>query len=451
VGLAVPKTPEARNRSRVKENRSMASVSSSHGLRNHSPKLKDIRGNVYGRLTVIRFAGVKKNLAYWDCRCECGARKVIDGHSLRRGKTASCGCQARERIAALNFKDLTGQRVGRWTVLRRSKRKSRRVYWKCRCECGFEKDILADSLLHKRSLSCGCSGRAHRPNCIDLVGQRFGRLTVLKVAQRYRENGTGTLWRCQCDCGNFINVWAKYLRSGKTQSCGCYQRERTSIARLVDLTGRRFGRLTVLGRAENSGKRTYWRCRCDCGKVKDYWAGRLNNNRDGGCGCQQGTHRMSQSSEWRTWQGIKERCLNPLGSGYARYGAKGIKVCDRWLGENGFDNFYADMGEKPTPSHTLDRFPDRQGDYEPKNCRWATKREQGANRESVVEITLQDITLCVAEWSRRTGIGSGTLLRRYHAGWSPLDMLTTPCVRRAHPEYMQQLADLRERIGLPIE
>jgi hypothetical protein len=87
------------------------------------------------------------------------------------------------------------------------------------------------------------------------------------------------------------------------------------------------------------------------------------------------------SPEFRTWSAMKGRCLNPNNGKYHRYGARGIKVCDRWLGLDGFVNFLADMGDKPSASHSIDRFPNRNGNYEPGNCRWATSKQQGENRD----------------------------------------------------------------------
>lgn len=87
------------------------------------------------------------------------------------------------------------------------------------------------------------------------------------------------------------------------------------------------------------------------------------------------------SPEYRSWCAMRSRCQNPKNDRYPIYGARGVKVCDRWLGLNGFINFLSDMGPKPTSNHTLDRYPDRNGNYEPVNCRWATAKEQAENRD----------------------------------------------------------------------
>ena len=86
----------------------------------------------------------------------------------------------------------------------------------------------------------------------------------------------------------------------------------------------------------------------------------------------------NRTTEYTSWLSMRMRCLQPSHDSYARYGGRGITICDRWI--NSFENFLADMGRKPTPQHSLDRFPDKDGNYEPTNCRWATKSEQIANR-----------------------------------------------------------------------
>ena len=125
----------------------------------------------------------------------------------------------------------------------------------------------------------------------DLTGQRFGRLTVLDRAKdKVDKHGNhSVIWRCRCDCGNITYVRASNLRPGGTRSCGCLQRERAQTncgRKLIDLTGQRFGYLTVIKRVENHGHRTYWLCRCDCGKLTEVDGANLRGGIIRSCGCQ---------------------------------------------------------------------------------------------------------------------------------------------------------------------
>ena len=125
------------------------------------------------------------------------------------------------------------------------------------------------------------------------------------------------------------------------------------------------------------------------------------------------THGKSRSPIYVCWQAIKGRCFNPNAAHYARYGGRGITVCDRWLV---FDNFVADMEPRPQ-NMTLERI-DNDGPYSPDNCRWATRKEQSNNRFCNVRIMHDGVTLTVAQWSERTGIHHNTISGRYKLGWS---------------------------------
>jgi hypothetical protein len=129
----------------------------------------------------------------------------------------------------------------------------------------------------------------------------------------------------------------------------------------------------------SSGKKAYY-CKvvCDCGKVFEALEKNLKSGNTKGCGCRVSTHGLSKLPEYRIWKGIKQRCLNPRCSGYSHYGAKGITIDKVW--ESSFLAFYQDMGSRPSPQHSIDRYPNNQGNYEPGNCRWATPKQQRANQ-----------------------------------------------------------------------
>lgn len=169
----------------------------------------------------------------------------------------------------------------------------------------------------------------------------------------------------------------------------------------VDLRKQVFNRLTVLSRAPARGRYgRFWRCRCECGRTTEVRTDGLTHGTIKSCGCllvqANLSHGRTRTSEHRAWARIKTRCYNKKQPIWKHYGARGITVCDRWLGENGFENFFADMGLKPSPSHTIER-DDVNGNYEPGNCRWATMTEQNRNRRNTIKIEYQGRLMSLKE------------------------------------------------------
>lgn len=153
-------------------------------------------------------------------------------------------------------------------------------------------------------------------------------------------------------------------------------------------TGRIFGRLVVVGEGERRGRaRAFW-CQCECGQKKLIVAINLLTGNSTSCGClhreqlseYSRTHGRSSTPEHKTWEAMRQRCLNPRNPSYPQYGGRGIRICDRWMA---FENFYADMGRRPVGT-SIDRV-DVNGDYEPDNCRWATAVEQMRNTTRTFE------------------------------------------------------------------
>jgi hypothetical protein len=169
----------------------------------------------------------------------------------------------------------------------------------------------------------------------DIVGKKFTRLTVLNLLPR--EKGVRLKARCQCDCGNICVKKVMDLISGSTKSCKCLLSETSS--KHIKLNAHRF---------KNNSEH----------KIK---------------------HGDCNTSEYKIYGGIKTRCLNTNAPAYKYYGGRGIKMCDRWLGDNGYANFIEDMGRRPSEKYSVDRV-DVNGDYEPGNCRWATTNEQAKNK-----------------------------------------------------------------------
>lgn len=136
-----------------------------------------------------------------------------------------------------------------------------------------------------------------------------------------------------------------------------------------------------------------------------------------------------RTTEYNTWLHMKDRCFNPNNNGYANYGGRGITICDRWLGETGFENFLSDMGHKPSPKHSIDRI-NNDGNYEPSNCRWATAATQVNNRSINVKFTFYGCERTLAEWSRISQIHPHTIDYRLSRGWSPKEAIWRPTI---HP------------------
>jgi hypothetical protein len=149
----------------------------------------------------------------------------------------------------------------------------------------------------------------------------------------------------------------------------------------------------------------------------------------------------SHSREYQVWRSMRGRCDRSTDRQFRDYGARGIKVCDRWLGPTGFVNFIADMGERPSSLHSIDRI-DNDGPYSPDNCRWATRSEQQRNTRANRVLTLSGQSLSVAEWAERIGIPQTTISSRLKSGWCAERALTTPIDERRQAA---KLRSLRER------
>lgn len=132
------------------------------------------------------------------------------------------------------------------------------------------------------------------------------------------------------------------------------------------------------------------------------------------------------SLTYASWDAMVMRCVNPKNIGYAHYGGRGVLVCERW---RKFENFLEDMGERPSKEHQLER-EDNDGNYEPGNCRWATRKEQARNRRSNLRLTLNGVTRTAVEWSEELGVSLNTIAKRKSRGWSDTDALRTDCSKK---------------------
>jgi hypothetical protein len=216
--------------------------------------------------------------------------------------------------------------------------------------------------------------------------QKHGRLTLLELVEIVKDPLTGRvkkyLWNIRCECGQEKILDAAAIAQKKTTSCGCYAKE-IAIKRLESCRGR-----NATHGASRKGKMT---------------------------------------REYSIWRNMKTRCYNPRYNRYSDYGGRGITMDDRWLGAEGFKNFLNDMGECPTPEHSIDRI-DNDGSYHPGNCRWATRFEQARNKRNNTIIEFQGERLTLSQWAERLGHDSKDYLlcSRLMKGWGVEDAITTP-------------------------
>lgn len=250
----------------------------------------------------------------------------------------------------------------------------------------------------------------------SLSGQQVGRWTIgEELAPRNYER----YYLCRCECGTARAVSHHHLKRGKTSSCGCLSKEVASTGRRVVITpGARFGRLTVLGEAAvRIHKEIAYRCLCECGTTRTLPSSRLRYGDTTSCGCYHRdrlreaatTHGLSRTAEHAIWTGMLNRCRNPRVKSYADYGGRGIAVCERWRSD--FAAFYADMGPRPSPSHSIDRI-DNNGPYSPENCRWSTPAQQAINTRRNRRVSLNGKTQTLSQWASDMGVTAKVLRGR---------------------------------------
>lgn len=218
---------------------------------------------------------------------------------------------------------------------------------------------------------------------LNLEGQKFGRLTVISRHGSNKHNSR--TWNCLCECGNRTIVCSYNLRSGNSYSCGCYARERT----------------------------------------REIFT----------------KHGFAKTPVRNSWEAMMSRCFKQHCPGYEDYGGRGITVCERW---KKFENFLADMGERPAGT-SLDRI-DNDGNYEPSNCRWATEFQQKRNTRRTVFVVHDGIALCLKDWANKLGIKPMTIWTRHSRGWEVPDLFAPPQKRTYNREKLKaQLALEKER------
>lgn len=277
-------------------------------------RIKDLTGKRFGRLVAIEFVHIKNHEAYWLCDCDCGKRVTVSGHSLRRGATKSCGCYSSDVHAAAASKT-------------------------------FRK---------------------------DMVGKKFGQLTVLRYSHThiFNELCSEAKWICLCDCGNETIVFGSHLRKGATRSCGC---------------------IVLIGTD--------------------------NPNFKHGISNKKHPHHYILSA----WYGIIQRTQSKTAKRFEGWGGRGISIAPQWRHDSTrfVKDVLAEIGERPTPKHSIDRI-NNEGHYEPSNIRWATPSEQNRNKRTTRLITAGGRTQCLTDWGKEIGRNPGVISARLDdLGWTP--------------------------------
>lgn len=264
-------------------------------------------------------------------------------------------------------------------------------------------------------------------NFKDLSGKRFNYWTVLELDEV--KNGISK-WKCQCDCGKIKSVYGTNLTRGLSKSCGCQSSRLLREANVIDLTGKRYGRLIVCNIHETDGGDVYFDCRCDCGNSKVVRGQDLKRGSVRSCGClrddfvpKNKTHGMSKTRLFKIWVGMRQRCENHNNPKYEIYGGRGIKVCSEWQEFEQFMKWSYENGYKD--NLTIDRI-DSDSNYEPSNCRWVDLKHQANNTRATIFLTYNGETKSASEWSDITGIPQNTITKRKRNGWDDKRNLETP-------------------------
>ena len=262
---------------------------------------KDIRGMRVGHLVVLYRVNPPKLLlkegTYWKCKCDCGNTTVVHGSNLRTGHTKSCGCvtgkpivqeiMQPDEIPVGRAEDVRGKKFYNLTALYRVaqptsyKREYSGAFWKFQCDCGNTIIASIGQVKNGHTKGCGCLNIGGKERILEVPGTKYNKLTVLKQADIEAKD---TYWECKCECGNITTVRGTDLRSGKVKSCGCL-RGHSGINGFINEVGNKYGRLTVIERAENDDKYTRWKCKCDCGKEVIVRAAALRSGSTQSCGC----------------------------------------------------------------------------------------------------------------------------------------------------------------------
>lgn len=283
----------------------------------------------------------------------------------------------------------------------------------------------------------------------DLTGKRFGRLVVDGI---YDRKSGQIRWKCKCDCGNVIPCFKNTLirENGILKSCGC-----TYLDYLKEYIGQRKGALEVIG-AKQVKRSGVLIVKCDCGKTKEMKLNYFKNSEVTSCGClymikgennKNFTHGFSNTRIYGVYRDMYNRCYNKNDISYMNYGGRGIKICEEWLGEQGFMNFrewaYSNGYDENAPRGkcTIDRI-NVELDYSPSNCKWADNYVQMNNKRNNLYYEIDGVTKTLSEWCREYGdLCVQSVYGRIKRGMDVKTALTKPMMKRKKDMTDEEIAE----------
>lgn len=255
------------------------------------------------------------------------------------------------------------------------------------------------------------------------VGQKLGKLTLLKYIGH--DKHSKRRWLCLCDCGNTCERVEGNLIRTKVPHCGCSPAWVGTNKRFEDLSGKVFGKLTVVrhvGKDRHSHNR--WLCQCECGNMTVVDTSCLVQGKTKSCGCAKIVEKQDGRTGTRLYNiynEMKYRCYGQYSTNYRHYGGRGITMCDEW--KNDFITFkdWA-LSHGYNDSLTIDRI-DVNGNYCPENCRWATMLEQSNNKRNTIKMTYGGVTKPLSIWAKEFGLSYMTVYHKYRKGLPPEEIL----------------------------
>lgn len=269
---------------------------------------------------------------------------------------------------------------------------------------------------------------------IDLTGRQFGEIEVIKDTNERHKNGSH-IWECKCSCGKVLYLPTSVLKNQK--SCGC------KAKRLEDLSGKKFGRLTVISmNHDTKDKRVRWNCICDCGNKAVVRACNLKSGEVKSCGClanaNNKTHGMSKTRLYTEWANMKYRCYYSRNSSFENYGGRGIKVCNEW--KDNFQAFYDWAMENGYKDNLTIERKDTNGDYCPENCCWIPASEQANNRRMNLQIEYNGKTQNLKQWCNELNLDyKRTHNRIFKLGYSFEEAITKPVMKQRRSKKARKL------------